>query len=370
MSDQKTRERRPRRRSRPALFAAIHRRHPFWGPVIWLLDRIWHFIWWLWGLLIIGGLAISPVVNYFISGAFGPDPRSWYISRAVESDPLRAAIALGALVVVTALAGLGHRLAHAHAPQLPRVRDLDPDTYVPKYIADVYLTRYDSDSGDDLDALAREKLLAAAQRRDPADPLAGLGACVYGRPMLGKTRLAWEALQPTLPDWRFVKWPHGSGVGFDWSAVAGENIALWLDDAQEYANPNEGPGLSDLPRRFAEAGARLVVVATCRAGDDEESAQRYLSALLDRLTPIRPADISVANAQTLTQELSADGAQVERDQFDGTPGSLLLGVERMRDQIYPALPEEVARRLLRTMKLLRGAGVYVYPPRRLRGVAA
>jgi hypothetical protein len=188
--------------------------------------------------------------------------------------------------------------------------------------------------------------------------------------MLGKTRLAWEALQKTLPDWRFIKWPHGSIPDFDWNAVAGEQIALWLDDAQEYANPNEGPGLSDLPRRFAEAGARLVIVTTCRAGDDKEKARQYLGSLLDRLAPIRPADISRADERRLTQELSAEGAEVESDQFDGTPGSLLLGVARMRDQIYPALPEEDARRLLRTMKLLRGVQVYDYPVRRLRGVAA
>ncbi|MGH2503102.1 MAG: hypothetical protein ACRDID_11360, partial [Ktedonobacterales bacterium] len=261
------------------------------------------------------------------------------------------------------------RLAHAQSRQLPRVRDLDPDAYVPKYIEDVYLTRRAPDSGADLDALAREALQSASRRRDPTDPLAALGICVYGRTMLGKTRLAWEAMRPTLPDWRFAKWPHGSGADFDWSAVDGANIALWLDDAQEYANPTEGPGLSDLPRRFVEAGARLVIVATCRAGDDEESARRYLSGLLDRLTDIRPADISRSDEQTLIQELSAEGADVETEQFDGTPGSLLLGVVRMRDQIYPALPED-ARRLLRTMKLLRGVGVYTYPPQRLRGVAA
>jgi tetratricopeptide (TPR) repeat protein len=57
------------------------------------------------------------------------------------------------------------------------------------------------------------------------------------------------------------------------------------------------------------------------------------------------------------------------DEFDGTPGSLLLGVRRMREQRYPALPED-GRRVLRALKLLRSAQTYVYPEARAALVAS
>lgn len=356
-----------RKRYHGALLAAIHRHHPFWGRVIWTLDTIWHIIWYLWGLLIIGGLAINPVINFFIQGNFGPDIRTWYVTRGIEAHPIVAASAAGVLFALTILSRLAHARAHATVRRvLARVRDLDPNLYVPRYVGGVYLSRIDKD-GRDLDTAARDALAQAVKRPDQVDPRAPLGICVFGRPTLGKTRLAWEAMRAALPDYHFIKWLHGGADDLDWEAIDGECIALWLDDLQEYANTNEGPAISDLPRRFAEAGARLVVIATCRAGSDADQANRFFTDLLDRLEPLTPADITASAADQLADNLARQGETVERDEFDGTPGSLLLGVKRMRDQIYPALPQD-AQRLLRTMKLLRGAHIYTYPSQRLRTV--
>src|SRR5262249_4046227 len=49
-------------------------------------------------------------------------------------------------------------------------------------------------------------------------------------------------------------------------------------------------------------------------------------------------------------------------------GSLLLGVDKMRDEQYPKLPED-ARRVLRALKLLASAGMYDSPAPRIRAVA-
>src|SRR5579872_5942634 len=106
-------------------------------------------------------------------------------------------------------------------------------------------------------------------------------------------------------------------------------------------------------------GVRVVVVATCRDGEDELLTRAHLSRLLEQVTSIRLGDISQEEAHSLADGLTHEGVEVSLEQFDQTPGSLLLGVQRMRDQRYPALPEP-ARGILRAMKLLRSAQIYNY----------
>ncbi|HEV2238827.1 MAG TPA: hypothetical protein VGR57_19365, partial [Ktedonobacterales bacterium] len=286
-----------------------------------------------------------------------------------------AALALTVLSFLAHRARARHRSASATTGALgpvyglKRVDQLDPNDYVPRYVQSVYQPRRDAATGAADDDLARATLRAAA------DGAAGApwGICVFGRPTQGKTRLAWEALRATLPEWTLLRWPHGAAAPFDYAHVNGQKLALWLDDLWEYANPSEAPSLSDLPRRLREAGARVVVVATCRDGDDEKRTRELLGALLEHLTALRPADITRGEATQLAADLAVahpadqEGA-VYADEFDGTPGSLLLGVRRMAEQRYPALPED-GRRVLRALKLLRSAQSYDYPETRVRTVA-
>jgi tetratricopeptide (TPR) repeat protein len=92
---------------------------------------------------------------------------------------------------------------------------------------------------------------------------------------------------------------------------------------------------------------------------------------------IRPRDLTDAQTQTLSQDLSAAGERVFAG--DGTPGSVLFGVEFMRER-YRLLGQsepvggrgakgENAQRLLRAMKLLQSAGIYDDPLARVQAVA-
>jgi hypothetical protein len=78
------------------LLASIHPRHPIWGKVIWLFDRLWRIIWWLWTSVILGGLALGAAVAYFTSsnGTTGlADPRTWIVSARcsrIHAAPQRA----------------------------------------------------------------------------------------------------------------------------------------------------------------------------------------------------------------------------------------------------------------------------------------
>jgi tetratricopeptide (TPR) repeat protein len=362
-------------RPRARLLEIIHPRHPIWGPILTAFAWLWRFIWWVWTTIIFGGILLGAVVSLITSGGTGfGDPSQWIVVKPLLAHP-RASIAwlvLGALITLCAL--LAH-IIKRRAPDkevtgeyaIDRVDHLNPDDFLASYVPGVYLPRQDILTQTDADAGARAALRAAATRKGTAPAAGALGICVFGRPTLGKSRLAWEAMQAELPTWTFVKWPHTPEHPFPFAAE--RRIVLWLDNLQEFANPAEAPGLSDLPRRFASAGVRFVVVATCRNGADEVRAGEYLGSLLRRLTPIRPADITREEAGQLARALEKVGAQVYAGRFDGTPGALLLGVDRMRDEQFPQLPPD-AKRVLRAMKLLRSAGIFTYPAERVRHTAA
>ncbi len=159
-----------------------------------------------------------------------------------------------------------------------------------------------------------------------------LGICIVGRPAQGKTRLAWEAIhaQPQLANWTLIRWPHERIYPFNFTAQRGQRLILWLDDLHEFANPNEATLINDLPRRFGEAGTHLIIVATCRDGDNYLQAQKHLGSLLERLVPIPLADIETSEAVELAKALTKEGIEVYGNEFDGTPGSLVLGLQRMQ----------------------------------------
>jgi hypothetical protein len=111
------------------------------------------------------------------------------------------------------------------------------------------------------------------------------------------------------------------------------------------------------------------VVASCRDGADERRARRHFGGLFELLAPVRLAGISAAEADQLVEALSKEDVELRRDQFEYTPGSLVLGVRRLRNECFPRLPAE-AKGVLWALALLRAAHIYAYPLWRVRWVAA
>lgn len=335
------------------------------------LARVWIVLRWLWGgllALVCGAL----VVTALLPGAhLGDVPLRF---RSVSLGSAHEAVAVLWVAAILSLCAFAAyratRAAHARvlAPYVLRpVRRLSPSAYIPRYVDGVYLCRDDAATGRSADDAARAALYTAAAHRPGRSHRWTLGVCVYGRPTQGKTRLAWEAMRSALPGWTLLRWRH-TLEPVDLSGLRGRSVALWLDDLHEYANANEAVTVNDLPARLAAAGARVVVVATCRDGEDETRACKYLESLIERLTPIRLTNIGESEADQLVAALAKRGVSVPRESFSQTPGSLLLDVQGMRTQRYPALTGD-AQQVLCALKLLRSARIYTYPSERVRAVA-
>ncbi len=314
---------------------------------------LWRFIGWFWGV-VVAGVAIVIIGAALTTGLSN--------ASALLSWPVIGPLALAALL--TLCAWLAQRQQQPASPYvLKRVERLDPsiDFYVPRYVPSAYLTR-------PADAEARAAERRAAQRTERSPSSEPMGVCIVGRPTQGKTRLAWEVMRAELTGWTLARWGHNLPP-FDFPAQRGCRVVLAIDDIQEYAgDPNEVTTLNSLPEAFKKVDARLVIVVTCRDGDDWDNARKTLGKLLERLITVTLANITAAQADQLTALLDKAGEAVQRDQFDNTPGSLLLGVARMRDERYRDLPEP-AKKLLRALKLLRSARIYDYPTPRARATA-
>ncbi len=343
---------------------AVRAGNAAFSTVVNALDGYWRVVRWLGTSIVLGGLAISMVISFATTGSPGlTDPTTWPIVQLFLAYPEIAWSALGVAVFLAFCGFLAHRLKPANPTEieaqqyvLQPVRALDSDEYVPGYQS-VYLSR----NKGNLDLNARLAVREAALRkqgngRKYRDSI--MGICIFARPTEGKTRLAWETMRAVLPGWTLLKWPYNSPeFGLRRQVLRRRRIVLWLDDLQKY-DPETIRELKDLPRRLAKARARFVIIATCRDGQDEIRVRQDLAPLIGGVSEFRVDDINPEEQRQLTSDLKRAGVSIEEGSFDGSPGSMILGLADMR-RAYTKLRDD-ARRILRSLKLLRSIGIYEY----------
>ncbi|WP_201371448.1 hypothetical protein [Ktedonobacter robiniae] len=337
-----------------------------------ILNLYWNCIHRIWVYLVVagimGGITGNAAYAYVTKGKFDPiDAPNLPAVQLVIKYPLVTVLAVLLFSALTYTSNKAHkRLERVRLapPQneytLRPVSQLKPiDCKLARYVEKAYVLReVDETAHKILQQLSNESLNAYSKM---------LGICIVGKPAQGKTRLTWEAMQDELPHWTLVHWPHEREHSFDFQALKGKQVILWLDDLHEYAKPNEATSINDLPRRFLEVDAQLIIIATSRDGEDYLLAQKYLGNILEQLTIIQLEDINDAQVIELTKALTKEGVDIRGDEFDGTPGSLVLGVSRMKSR-YLNLTE-AAKQILKTMKLLRSARIYAYSETRVQSVA-
>jgi tetratricopeptide (TPR) repeat protein len=209
------------------------------------------------------------------------------------------------------------------------------------------------------------------------------GLLALGTANSGKSRLILEVLRTTLLNWKTLAWRPDYRIDMipGAEALEGCNLVLFLDDLQAYCAP-PSMSLGDLTvaptagaattvttvlQRLRNASRRVVIVATCRSeGADDVLAS--LPSLYQELTPITlptfSPDPTEDEARAVIESFSAAGAS-HVDEWDGTLGSLVLGLGDKRSQ-YLAHREQLPALILRAMKLLATTMTHAHTVERLR----
>jgi tetratricopeptide (TPR) repeat protein len=206
------------------------------------------------------------------------------------------------------------------------------------------------------------------------------GVLLMGESNAGKTRLAYETIKAALPDWNVLRWRPDYIVDATLVSEAStkRNVVLFIDDLQDYISPehthdHRSIALRTLIETLLQNVQHIVIVATCRI-EDKEHVQAELDWLLDQLTLVNVPSFN-ANKED-PQSLQAITEFQKRgtvliDDWDGTLGSLVLGLSRKNSQYYALKKSQAAAAaVLRSMKLLRKGWTFNHTGHRVRAVCA
>jgi hypothetical protein len=335
-----------------------------------LLDGMFPFIMWIWATFLGGGLFVGIVLALATNGWTAL--ADWKVVSLVLAHPVESgsvgAILLCMLLVLTFASWGAHRQDVARRLRsglvTSRVRDLQLDDIRFKLGPNPQAFYFERP-----DPMARA---CEALRRAAVGGAGGpIGLIIVGMPMVGKTRLAIEALRRTLPMFELLVWPpRDAAPSLDAiEGFRGQRVALLLDDLQESARREEAAFVLAAVARLRQVCKRLVVVATSRAGNDNLLTQREFGALLPRLSRVdlKRMDPASDEAIQFLLEASDKASEPHVESFDGTPGSVLLDLERRTTQLRN-LPSD-AQCILKALALLRSAEVESFPEVRVRRVA-
>ena len=177
---------------------------------------------------------------------------------------------------------------------------------------------------------------------------------ILGRPAGGKTRLLYNLaaqtkdhwvlrLQPGFSDWRNLSFPR----------VPPRCKVLWiLDDLDKFL------GKLDLVQahRVLRSQCQLKVIATCRLGPEFAMVRTdsELASFTEQLLPgITCPDLNRDELLLLAQKT---GMPLDASSYDGTPGSVTLGLDAMKRRLKDATAEEQS--LMKALFLMRTALIY------------
>jgi hypothetical protein len=204
------------------------------------------------------------------------------------------------------------------------------------------------------------------------------GVLIIGGPRSGKTRLAWDLIR-THPDAVLVM-PRDPRppTGFATAGLRGRQIVVLCDDLHRDAEQFR-PLL--WMQAFADCCEHPYLIVTTRDGLEWQRVRDHQTVLLDAIgdhgrvftseTPDGGNNLSFAAGRRFARQHGLE--EVFLHQFDGTLGSLMLGLDHMQAR-YERLTNEhragvAASRLLDSVKLLYVGGQTDFRQRLVRTVA-
>ncbi len=202
------------------------------------------------------------------------------------------------------------------------------------------------------------------------------GIVLYGPPMVGKTRMALEALRHEAGNFVLFPWPLVALDPAQLLPLRHQRVILFLDDIQELVRRQVMGDVVVAVHTLQQIAQATIIVATCRSGGDQESVLREFGTLIEQLMAFDLKPMARESAEWVSFYHFLDAVrqqepnrQIAATQFDGTPGSVFLGLGRRTRQLrgdarFPA----GAKAILKALALLRAAAIYEYPEARVRRV--
>lgn len=175
---------------------------------------------------------------------------------------------------------------------------------------------------------------------------------ITGIPMLGKTRMAYEAVRK-LQGYYLLK-PVQKEINIQTLRLpfSRRRVLLFLDDLDKYIGKFD---LDALISKLRKSSSSVRVVATCRTGKefDQVFARKEMENLLTQCQKckIEPRRLKRNEEEELAAKLEKNLGEIAPD---GTPGSITIDLRYMKER-YERLGK--TRLLFRSLKLLREAGI-------------
>jgi tetratricopeptide (TPR) repeat protein len=213
------------------------------------------------------------------------------------------------------------------------------------------------------------------------------GLLITGAPMAGKTRLAYQTMHTYATDWLTLTWAPGQTATDipSHESLTNQHLILFLDDLQLYAESERGDeaagttnelSLDRLYMTLMQRASQVVIVATCRATDlSRAETTSSLRWLFEKVQVVEIPFLADQQKEEVIASLKQTNTTMDyhNDDFDGTVGSLLLGLSRKRDQYLELRsqrhPNHSCYLVLRAMKLLAVAGIPQHSKQRVRALA-
>ena len=182
---------------------------------------------------------------------------------------------------------------------------------------------------------------------------------ISGKPKAGKTRLAYETISKLgnfmviAPEAKIIE-----ARGIKLPMLGNRNFVLLFDDLQRFIDTN----IDNMIESFRRRSGKLVVIATCRTGQELDSVKEELLSLHREFMSVELMDITEEDGMRLASDA---GIKWRPGRFDGTPGSVVLDLEDMKERYRKAGD---GRAILKALKLLRAGNIHIYTESCVKGV--
>jgi tetratricopeptide (TPR) repeat protein len=180
-------------------------------------------------------------------------------------------------------------------------------------------------------------------------------AFITGIPMLGKTRMAYEATKK-LKGFYLLR-PKYERIEIQKLKLPffKKKIVLLLDDLDKYVGKFD---LDDLIRKLKKESKDFVVIATCRSGKEFEQVftEKEMETLLTQCQKGK-TEPRLLNPDEESELATAIGKRLNEIASDRTPGSITIDLRYMKDR-YDKLEDE--KSILKCLKLLREGNIFLY----------